>query len=76
MARITQDTLIPLSILGAIVGLAFTFGIFYQNVQGAVLRIDELEAKQETYNNDLNSIRQSLARLEGAVGLKGAKRDK
>lgn len=64
IGRITEQTLIPVGLLGAIVGMVFwVSGIYYTGIANAK-EIQKLTEQQTTYNAFVISIDKRLAIIE------------
>lgn len=67
MQKITENTLIPLSLLAVIAGGIFWFSTLYAEVRASSTDIQDLKNTMR----QLQSIDQRLSRIEGKLGLRG-----
>ncbi len=70
MPKITETTLIPISLLLAILGgVAYVITGFAQ-VTSIKERVDKIEISQERYNETVTTISDRLSTIEGALGVR------
>ena len=71
--KITQDTLIPLSLIAAIAYFIFLVGSGYQQLNANTLTIGELRAVDKEAITLLRDISERLSRMEATIALMSGK---
>ena len=71
--KITQDTLIPLSLIAAIAYFIFLVGSGYQQLNANTLTIGELRAVDREAITLLRDISERLSRMEATIALMSGK---
>lgn len=67
LEAITEATLIPLSVLGVLLGGMAWLTSLSDTVVAASKKIESLEASQEGYVKDMREVRERLIRIEEAL---------
>ena len=69
MKKITEETLIPLGLVIAMIGGIFWLSSIYFETKTSANDIKDLKAQQELYNQTLSNIDHRLSRIEGKLGI-------
>ena len=67
---INEKTLIPLSMVIIIVGIAIKFTIIESKTEANDKKIEKVEIRQSDYAKDLGEVNKHLSRIEGALDIK------
>lgn len=70
VAKISEKTLIPLSLMLAVVSFVFWLSSISFKAEANAQSIKEIRQEQTRYMDDMAEVRESLSRIEGAMGLK------
>jgi len=71
IGKITESTLIPLSLLAVLAGGIFWLSTLYAEVRTNSAAVAEMKMTQADGYKSLQSIDQRLSRIEGKLGLRG-----
>ena len=67
--KITQNTLLPVSLIGTLIFLAFQIGISYNDVEAHTQKIEAIEMESKEVIKTLKSIENRLIKMETALEL-------
>ena len=67
MEKITEKTLVPLSLLGAMVGGIFWLTSMYNQTLANTESVKEIIKKQDSYSEDLHLIKMELSEIKGEL---------
>jgi len=70
MAKITEQTLIPLTMVGCVIGFTMWLTSMSFQVQANTKRLDAIELKQDAYNDSVHKIQTDLALIKQALGVR------
>ena len=73
MKTITEQTLLPLSLVGVLIGGVFWFSNLWAISKQNSEEIKEIKSKQEEYVQNMYQVNQRLSRIEGALGVKNGR---
>jgi hypothetical protein len=65
--KITEGTVIPLSVAGVVAVLAFYLATDHTEIQTHGKMLETVTSKQEQYTQDMSEIKESLAEIKGEL---------
>jgi UDP-N-acetyl-D-mannosaminuronate dehydrogenase len=65
MKKITESTLIPLSLVISVIGLAFWAGVLDSRVSVAQAAVEKIEEKHDEAMAELRRVNETLGRIQG-----------
>lgn len=71
IAKITENTFLPISLVMTFIGFTFWITTIYAQVGESQAKIIELKAEQQESQRILRSIDSRLSHIEGALKIKG-----